>query len=253
MQNSFSLEDKVALITGASRGIGKAIAETLAQSGATVIINSRKEEAVQVVVDELQAKGLKAIGKPYNVSKEEETKQLVQEVIQEQGQLDILVNNAGTSLGTGFMLDADTAIFDKMMNVNVKSAFWLSQAAYPQMKKQGKASIINIASIEGIQPSPDLGIYSLTKAALIMMTKSLAKELGKDSIRVNAICPGYIYTKLSAAKMGDLEEKAKIIKKQALPYEGQVEDIANLALYLASDAGAFCTGSIFTADGGFTL
>ncbi len=249
----YDLSGRVAIVTGASKGIGKAIAQGLGEAGAKVVVSSRKQEAVDLVATELREQGIEATAFACNVSHEEEIAKLVEGTIATYQRLDIIVNNAGTNLTVAPLLEVDDRTFNKMMDVNVKGALWLSRYAQSHLKANGGGSIINIASIEGITPSDGLGIYSLTKAALIMATKVLARELGSDQIRVNAVCPGYIKTKLSASVMEDPDKKAEIMAKQTLAHEARPEDIIGVTLLLASDAGAFFSGSIITADGGFTV
>jgi len=253
INNVFSLKDKVAIITGASKGIGEAIARFYAQAGAKVVVSSRKQEAVEAVAKEYKSLGLEASAIACNTGKEEEVIYLVEQTIATYGAIDIIVNNAGINITEGNLIETEMPAFDKMMDVNLKGPFWLSKYAHPHLKKQGKGVIIHISSIEGIQPSEGLGVYSLTKAALIMMTKVMAREMGADNIRVNAICPGYIHTKLTESIMQSPEEKAKIMNKQTIPHEAKPKDIAGIALLLAADAGAFFSGAIIRADGGFTV
>ncbi len=254
MKNTaFSLKNKVAIITGSSKGIGEAIARYYAEAGAKVILSSRKQSDLDSLAAAYAEKGWEATAIACNTGKEEDVKQLVTQTVAKYGGIDIIVNNAGTNILQGDLIEADMGAFDKMMDINLKGPLWLSKYAHPYLKKSGKGVIIHISSIEGIMPSEGLGVYSLGKAALIMMTKVMAKEMGKDHIRVNAICPGYIQTKLTESIMQDPEEKAKIMQKQTLAHEAKPEDIAGLALLLAADTGAFFSGSIIRADGGFTL
>lgn len=253
MNQAFNLSGKVAIITGASKGIGESIARYYAEAGAKVVVSSRKQEAVEAVAEDYRQKGWEATAIAANTGKEEEVKALVEKTLATYGAIDIIVNNAGTNITGGKLFDAEMPAFDKMMDVNLKGPLWLSRYAYPSLQASAAGRIINIASIEGLQPSNGLGVYSITKAALIMMTKVLARELGSDNIRVNAICPGYIPTKLTASIMEDEQAKAAILGKQAIPYQSRPEDIASIALLMASDAGNFMSGSIVTADAGFTV
>jgi NAD(P)-dependent dehydrogenase (short-subunit alcohol dehydrogenase family) len=178
---------------------------------------------------------------------------MVNQTVEHFGGIDIIVNNAAINPTFGPILETDNLVFDKIMEVNVKGPLELCKLAYPFMKQKGAGSIINISSIEGITPGLGLGLYSISKATLIALTKVLAKEWGADNIRANVICPGLINTKFSQA----LTENEKILKhvlaKQALPQLAEPLDIAGLALFLASDASSFCTGSVITADGGYTI
>ena len=249
----FSLKDKVAIITGASKGIGKAIPEIFAEARAKVVVSSRKQESVDTVAEEINAKGGIAIGVAANTGSIEDLTSLVSKTIAHYGRIDIVVNNAATNPVYGPMVDTSSDAFDKIMNVNVKGPFELSKLALPEMKKVGGGSIINISSIGGLTPEPMLGIYSVSKAALISLSKAMAKEVGKDGVRVNVICPGLIKTKFSEALWSNEAATEKMVKRLPISRIGESEDIAGLALFLASEASAYCTGSVFTADGGFTI
>jgi len=245
----FSLEGRVALVTGGSRGIGRAIALALADAGADVAISSRKLPDLEAVAAEIEKKGVKSMAVASHVAKGEESKTLVDKVKAEWGKIDILVNNAGTNPYYGPLLDAEEWAWDATMNVNLKGPFLLSQLVARVMKEQGGGSIINIASIMGIVPS-ELGIYSVTKAGLIMLTQILAKEWGQYKIRVNAIAPGVVKTRLSEALWKDPVKEKEAAKSKALGYIGVPEDIAGAALFLASDASSYVTGEVIVVDGG---
>jgi dehydrogenase/reductase SDR family member 4 len=249
----FNLENRVALITGASKGIGEAIAHYLASAGATVVINSRKQEDLDNVANEIIKNGGKCIGIAANAGDLDSCKQLVDKVLEQFGGVDILVNNAATNPVFGGLLQAEEWAFDKIMNVNVKAPFELSKLVHASMKSRGGGSIINISSIAGITPDAGLGLYSISKAALNMLTKASAKEWGNDGIRVNAICPGLIKTKFSKALWENEDILKRFTKNIAIPRMGSVEEIAGLALYLASGASSYTTGGIFSADGGTTI
>ena len=251
--NIFSLSGKVALITGASKGIGRAIAEMYAEAGAKVVISSRKQEAVDSVAQEIKNKGHQAIAIACHVGDANDIKRLVDETIRQFGTIDILVNNAAANPSFGPVVETSESAYDKIMNVNVKGPFELSKLVYPFMKAKKNGSVINISSIGGLKPEPGLGIYSMSKAAIISLTKVLAKEWGDDHIRVNVICPGLIKTKFSEALWGNEKIMGMMMKMLSLKRVGTPEEIAALALYLASDASAYSTGSVFTADGGFTI
>ncbi len=249
----FSLNGKVAIITGASKGIGKAIAEIFAEAGAQVVVSSRKQEAVDAVANELKEKGGDAIGVAANAGSLEDLANLVSKTMEHFGKIDIVVNNAATNPAYGPIVNTSSEEFDKIMNVNVKGPFELSKLALIEMKKNGGGSIINISSIGGLNPEPMLGIYSVSKAALVSLTKAMAKELGTDGVRVNVICPGLIKTKFSEALWSNEAATEKMVKRLPIARIGVPEDIAGLALFLASNASAYCTGGIYTADGGFTI
>lgn len=250
---NLSLEGKVAIVTGASKGIGEAIALALAVSGAKVVVNSRKQSDIDEVAAAIQAAGGKAVGFAANVGKESEAKALVDFAIQEYGGIDILVNNAAANPVYGPVLECETWAFDKIMEVNVRAPFDLSKMAYPSMKSRGGGSIVNISSIEGLTPDEGLGIYSVSKAALNMLTKVCAREWGVDNIRVNSICPGFIKTKFSEALWSNEQWVKMFMKMVPIKRIGSPEEMAALALFLASDASSYCTGGIYTADGGLTI
>jgi len=253
IKNQFRLNGKVAIITGSSKGIGESIARGLAEFGARVIVSSRKQEAVDAVAESFRQDELEATGIACHVGDEEQLKKLVQKTVEIYGGVDILVNNAATNPVFGPIAEADSGVFDKIMGINLKACFSLANHCYPVMKKRGGGSVINISSVEGLKPSFGLGLYSISKAALLMLTKNQAKEWGRDGIRSNAICPGLIKTKFSTA-IWQNEALLKQIEKNlpagrmALP-----EEMAGLAVFLASPASSYCTGGVFAADGGLVI
>jgi NAD(P)-dependent dehydrogenase (short-subunit alcohol dehydrogenase family) len=249
----FDLTDKVAVITGASKGIGKAIAELYAQAGAKVVVSSRKQEAVDAVVLEIKSKGGNASAVACNVSDSADIQKLIDATLAAYGTIDILVNNAAANPSFGPVVDTTESSFDKIIAVNVKGPFELARKVYPIMKAKRRGSVINISSIGGLRPEPGLGIYSMSKAALISLTKVMAKEWGDHNIRVNAICPGLIKTKFSEALWSNEKILKTMMKTLPIKRVGTAEEIAALALYLAADASAYSTGSVFTADGGYTI
>ncbi|MEI6264921.1 MAG: SDR family oxidoreductase [Sphingobacteriia bacterium] len=249
----FSLEGKVALITGASKGIGEAIARIFAANGAKVIINSRKQEELDKVAASIKADGGECTGIAANAGDIAACKILVEQSIALYGGIDILVNNAASNPVLGPVVECEEWAFDKIMNVNVKAPFELGKLIYPIMKERGGGSVINISSIAGLTPDPGLGMYSVSKAALNMLTKVCAKEWGKDGIRVNSICPGLIKTKFSEALWQDEKWLNRFVKMAPIARMGTVEEIAGMALFLASSASGYSTGNIFTADGGVTI
>lgn len=253
ISDKFRLDHKVAIITGASKGIGKAIARALGQQGAKIVIASRKQEAVDETAKEFLSEGIEAIGIAAHLGDVLQIKNLADQTIKHFGGIDILVNNAATNPTFGPIAETDTAVFDKIMEVNVKGPLELCRLAYPVMKQRNGGSIINISSIEGLTPGRGLGLYSISKSALIALTKVLAKEWGADKIRANVICPGLIKTKFSQALTDNEKILKHVLAKQALSQLAEPEDIAGLALFLASDAASFCTGSVYTADGGYTI
>lgn len=249
----FNLEGKVALITGASKGIGEAIARYYAACGAKVVINSRKQEELDKVAAGIKAEGGICSGIAANAGDIAACKMLVDQVAALHGGIDILVNNAASNPVFGPVVQCEEWAFDKIMNINVKAPFELGKLIYPILKQRGGGSVINISSIAGLTPDSGLGMYSVSKAALNMLTKVMAKEWGADNIRVNAICPGLIKTKFSEALWQNEKWLSHFVKQLPIARMGTVEEIAGLALFLASDASAYCTGTIFTADGGVTI
>lgn len=253
IQQKFNLTNKVAIITGASKGIGKAIAEALGDCGAKIVVSSRKQEAVDVVAKEFQQKGIDAISIAAHTGDNQQIETLVQKTIAHFGGIDIVVNNAATNPSFGPILTTDDETFDKIMQVNVKGPLNLAKLAFPSMLERGGGSIINISSVEGISPGMGLGLYSVSKAALISLTKVLAREWGGANVRVNVICPGLIDTKFSSAITSSEEIVKMVMKKQIIQRIGKVEEMAGLALFLASEAGSYCTGGVYAADGGYTV
>ncbi|NBA88775.1 glucose 1-dehydrogenase [Emticicia sp. CRIBPO] len=251
---AFSLKDKVAIITGASKGIGESIARFFAAYGAKVVISSRKQADLEVLAEDIRKQsGSEVLPFAAHSGDINQLKKLLDKTTEVFGGVDILVNNAATNPVFGPALDCDAAAFDKIMGVNVRAPFEFSKMVHPVMKSRGGGSIVNISSIAGITPDPGLGIYSVSKASLNMLTKVLAKEWGPDHIRVNSVCPGLIKTKFSQA----LWENDKILehftKRLPIARMGSVEEVAALVLYLSSDASSYTTGGIFSVDGGTVI
>jgi len=249
---SFSLEGKVALVTGGSRGIGRAIALTFADAGATVVVSSRKLPDLEEVANEIKAAGGKCLPMASHVAHPDELKSLVDRVKSELGRIDILVNNAGTNPVQCPILDAEEWAWDVVMNVNLKGVFFLSQLVARIMKEQGGGSIINTASYEGIRPQAQhmIGAYAVSKAAVIMLTRVMAQEWGQYNIRVNAIAPGIVKTRISEALWKESAVGEEAVKKVALGRLAEPEEMAGAVLYLASDASSYVTGEVITVDGG---
>ncbi len=250
MKNVFDLTGKVALITGASKGIGEAIARIFADYGAKVVISSRKQADLDELANEIKAAGGECTGIAAHAGEMAQLKLLVEKTVETYGGIDILVNNAATNPVYGPALDCPESAFDKIMQINVKAPFELSKMIHPIMKARGGGSVINISSIAGHTPDPGLGIYSVSKASLNMLTKVLAKEWGEDGIRVNAICPGLIKTKFSQALWDNEKTLAHFTKRLPIARMGTVEEISPMALYLATSASAYTTGVLFSIDGG---
>jgi NAD(P)-dependent dehydrogenase (short-subunit alcohol dehydrogenase family) len=246
--SKFSLAGKVALVTGGSRGIGRAIALTFAEAGADVVVSARKLPDLEEVAKEIKAKGRKALAVASHVAKLEDSKSLIEKVKSEFGRLDILVNNAGTNPYPGPLIDAEEWAWDVTMNVNLKGPFLLGQMAARIMKEQGGGNIINMSSAAGLRAS-NLNIYSITKAGLIMLTQVMAREWGQYKIRVNAIAPGVIETRLSEMLWKGPGGEAAV-RGMPLGRLGVPDDVAGLALFLASDASSYITGEVILVDGG---
>ena len=247
------LHGKVAIITGASRGIGEAIATTYAQAGAAVVLTSRKIENVGPVAEQIRAAGGRAIAVAAHAGQQDQIDRVVERALAEFGRVDIAVNNAGTNPHFGPILTADGSHWDKIFEVNVKGYFFTAKAVAPIMKQQGGGKIINVASIAGINPGPMMGVYSTSKAAVIMLTKVLAAELGPDNIQVNCIAPGFIKTKFSSALWTNPQLKAMLEKMTPAGRIAESEEVTGAALYLASDASSFTTGAVLVVDGGVSL
>ncbi|GAA0722909.1 SDR family oxidoreductase [Aquimarina litoralis] len=253
IQQSFNLKGKVAIITGSSKGIGKSIAQGLAEYGAKVVISSRNQEAVDNVAEEFNNNGLEAIGIACHIGKADQRKELIEKTIEHYGGVDILVNNAAINPIYAPIEEAEEEVFDKIMDVNVKAPWLLSNLVLSSMKERGGGSVINIASVEALHPGAGLGLYSTSKAALLMLTKNQAKEWGQYGIRANVICPGLIKTKFSAALWQNEKLLNKIEKSLPSSRMGMPDEMAGIVCLLASDAGAYMTGGVYTADGGYMI
>jgi dehydrogenase/reductase SDR family protein 4 len=251
--NPLALTDKVAIVSGASRGIGRAIAELFAREGATVVICGRKQETLDLAAAEMKDCAGRVYPMACHVGRAADVQRLVDTAHREFGKIDILVNNAATNIAQEPALQVDEARFDKMIEVNLKSAFRFIQAVAPGMCRRGSGSIINIASIAGMRPQFHGMLYSMTKAALIMMTQSYALELGPMGVRVNAIAPGLVQTVLSEYFWKDEEKLRQVIDTQPIKHLGQPREIAEVALLLAGDGGSYLTGQTLVVDGGRLL
>jgi NAD(P)-dependent dehydrogenase (short-subunit alcohol dehydrogenase family) len=246
----FSLEGKTAVITGGARGIGRAIALRYARAGAKVVVSDREQKDVDIVADEIKAAGGEALAVQAHVGHQDQLDALVRQAVEAFGRVDVMVNNAGINPHFGPLLAADEGTVEKTLDVNLKGVLRGCKAVAPQMEKQGGGKIINMASVGGFRPGPGSGLYGISKAGVIMLTEILAVELAPANIQVNAIAPGLIKTRFSQAlwKAPELADQAL----RSLPARrfGEPEEVASLALYLASPASDFVTGSVFVLDGG---
>ncbi len=246
---SFDLKGKIALVTGASRGIGRSIAETFAEYGAEVILVSRKIETLTEVAETITAKGGKAHPVACHMGDINAIKALYEFIEKTYGRLDILVNNAATNPYFGEMAGVDQSVWDKTFDVNLKGPFFMIQNAIPLMKTAGGA-IVNVSSVNGIRPAAFQGIYSVTKGALITMTQAYAKELAPHKIRVNALLPGFTDTKFSSALMQQDEIYKHVVAQIPLGRHAEPEEMVGAVLYLVSEASSYTTGTCITCDGG---
>jgi len=245
-----SQKGKVVLVTGGSRGIGKAAALTFADAGADIVICSRKAETLAEVAKEVEAKGAKCLYVPAHLKKLEDLENLVETVISECGRIDVLINNAATNPGMGDIVDTEDDMFDHIMDTNLKGYFRLSKRVGKLMQKQQSGHIVNISSAGGVSPAEGLGPYCVSKAGINMLTKQMAMELGPYNVRVNAIAPRIVKTGFSKAlwsndKLMEAEYKNTPLKCVATP-----EEIAQSALYLTSSAANYMTGHVLVLNGG---
>jgi len=245
-------KDKTALVTGASRGIGRAAAEAMAALGARVYLVSRKLEDLQQVADSIEAAGGWAFPRACNTGRPEEIEDLFGSIAEDPAGLDVLVNNAATNPYSGPALEAPGWALEKTWDVNVRGYYEMCRHAAKIMAAGDGGAIVNVASIMGLVPEPQQLVYSMSKAAVIALTRGLAKELGPAGIRVNAIAPGLVETRFSAALIEDAEIRNLVLKITPLGRWAQPDEIIGAILYLASDLASFTTGSVLVSDGGVT-
>jgi NAD(P)-dependent dehydrogenase (short-subunit alcohol dehydrogenase family) len=244
------LQDRVAIVTGASRGIGSAIADALVDRGATVVLSSRKHVDLDAEAERLNAvRPDAAMAFAAHSGKPEDLGRLVDATLERYKRIDILVNNAATNPHMGLSLDAELGAWDKTFEVNVRGVFALTQLAVNRYMGEHGGAIVNVASIGGLRPAPGLGIYNITKAAVIHMTKQLALELGPRGIRVNAVAPGVIKTRFAEALWGNEEILARVIQSTALGRIGSPPEVGRVVAFLASDEASFISGEVVVIDG----
>lgn len=251
--NLFDLSGKTALVTGASRGIGEAIAKLLAEQGAHVIVSSRKIDGCQQVADAITAAGGSAEALACHIGDMQQIENTFTAIREKFGKLDILVNNAATNPYFGHILDTDLSAFTKTVDVNIRGYFFMSVAAGKLMRDNGGGVIVNTASVNALQPGMAQGIYSITKAAVVNMTKAFAKECGEFGIRVNALLPGMTKTQFAGALFAD--QKMYNAAMQTIPMKRHAEpsEMAGTVLYLVSDASSYTNGECIVVDGGLTI
>jgi len=250
--DDFSLKGKVALVTGGSRGIGKAIAVGLAKAGADVALASRKLPDLEEVAKEIKGLGRKSLAVAAHIGRLEEINNLVGRVKDEFGRIDILVNNAATNPTMDQAIDIGERAWDSIMNLNLKGLFFLSQAVAMLMKEQGGGKIINVASIEGITPGI-LPVYAISKAGVIMATKVMAQQWAKYGIRVNAIAPGLTRTRFSEALWSNPDILSVAMMMTPMARVAEPEEMVGAAIFLGSDASGYVTGQVLAVDGGATI
>ncbi|WP_375038313.1 SDR family oxidoreductase [Acinetobacter sp. RW6] len=251
--NLFDLTGKIALVTGASRGIGEEIAKLLAEQGAHVIVSSRKVEDCQRVANEIIAANGKAEAVACHVGKLEDIAEIFEYIRKEHGRLDILVNNAAANPYFGHILDTDIGAYNKTVDVNIRGYFFMSVEAGKLMKEQGGGAIVNTASVNALQPGDQQGIYSITKAAVVNMTKAFAKECGPLGIRVNALLPGLTKTKFASALFENEDIYTSWMSSIPLRRHAEPREMAGTVIYLVSDAASYTNGECIVVDGGLTI
>lgn len=250
--NQFDMSGKIAVVNGASRGIGEAIAKGLADCGALVVLTSRRQESVQKVADEITAAGGKAVARACHAGHLEQIDALFEYVKETFGRLDVLINNAATNPYYGPATDLTPKAFDKTVDINLKGPYFMLSRAVPIMAQSGGGSVVNVASIAALISLPGQAVYSMTKAGLISITRSFAKEYGQQGIRVNAILPGVVETQLASALIEDPGVQ-KWLSRLPAGRAAQPQEMVAGVLYLVSDQAAYTTGTTLVMDGGATL
>lgn len=251
--NLFDLSGKIALVSGASRGIGESIAKLLAQQGAHVIVSSRKIDDCGRVASEIVAAGGSAEAQACHVGNMEDIMAIFEHIRATHRRLDICINNAAANPYFGHILDTDLGAFNKTVEVNIRGYFFMSIEAGKLMRENGSGVIVNTASVNALQPGPMQGIYSITKAAVVSMTKAFAKECAPLGIRCNALLPGLTKTKFAGALFATGEFYDEAIKAIPLGRHAEPDEMAGTVLYLVSDASSYTTGECIVVDGGMTI
>jgi NAD(P)-dependent dehydrogenase (short-subunit alcohol dehydrogenase family) len=248
----FDLTGKVAVVSGAGRGIGKAMALALARAGADVVVFSRTEEQFEETASEIEAVGRRALGLRVDVSRLEDVEAMVSSVMEEFGRLDVMVNNAGLNPSYCLTEKVKERHWDMIMDINLKGAFFCSRQVIPVMKERGRGCIINVASVAGLKALYKCSAYTASKGGLIQLTRTMALELAPENIRVNAIAPGFVGTDLTDALLSDPEEGERVMSLIPMGRTGELEEIAPAAVFLASDAASYITGAVVCVDGGWS-
>jgi NAD(P)-dependent dehydrogenase (short-subunit alcohol dehydrogenase family) len=251
---SFRLDGKVAVVTGGSRGIGRATALGLAQVGADVVVIGRTPDSLEGVAQEIRRMGRKALALPAHVGKMEQLSGLAELIKGEMGRIDVLVNNAGTNPAMCPLLEMEERLWDSIMNLNLKGLVFLSQAVAKVMTESGGGSIINVTSADGLRHEVDGGPYAISKAGVIMATKVMAQEWARHGIRVNAVAPGHIHTRLGDSVFAVRPEyQEQLLTRVPLGRIGEPRELVGMMVYLASGASSYTTGGTFVVDGGWLL
>jgi NAD(P)-dependent dehydrogenase (short-subunit alcohol dehydrogenase family) len=249
--NLFNLSGRIALVTGASRGIGEAIAKTLAAYGAHVIVSSRKADACEAVAAAIREAGGRAEARACHIGEMEQIDALFAGIEAAHGRLDILVNNAATNPHFGPIVDTDLSAFQKTVDVNIRGYFFMSAKGAKLMAKNGGGSIVNVASVNGVTPGALQGIYSVTKAAVISMTKVFARECAGMKVRVNGLLPGATDTKFASALFHNPAILDRALARIPMNRIAEPDEMAGTVLYLVSDAASYTTGAAINVDGGY--
>ena len=253
MDNRFSMKGRNAIVTGATRGIGLAITRGFLESGATVTLCGRKQEGLDAALTDLSDHASSVLGVAAHVAKVDDIERLIAAAEERFGPVNTLVNNAGTNPYYGPIAESEDWAWDKTMDVNLRGPYLLSRRMGVRMMAAGGGSIVNISSVAGLEAASGQGIYSVTKAGLIMLTKVLAREMGAAGVRVNCICPGVIRTQLSRALWDDEKTAKAWISRKALGRVGEVDELTGAAIYFASEASSFTTGAVLQVDGGMVI